>query len=279
MHSLYYPAYKKFICLAKDCPMNCCRFYRISFFKWEEKKFGKGDWADIDGKGNDIRHYLEQDAQGWFCRRKDDKSCVFLNNEDMCSIQRRIGPQAMPSVCRTYPRLITRFDDRIEFSLDPCCPQAVRLLENCEPWAPEVEGVGPLAGDGAYQKRARVLALFADRQVNLEACIEALDREYEVGRESLPHFEGSATFLEFVRKVTALLIFSYVLPYDGFPAFPSVAHFILDALERYAATRPWEKEETFSERSFGFARFLIDYVEEVGFDVEFEDRYIDSQEV
>lgn len=128
-----YPSYiKKFRCVGGSCEDNCCGFWQIhidkkTFEKYENiqdedtKKF-VNDNIFVREKCNTLKTDYGQIILG------SDKICPFLNNENYCSLQVKLGEEYLSNVCAVFPRIINKIDDYYEMSLDVSCIEAARLV-------------------------------------------------------------------------------------------------------------------------------------------------------
>lgn len=275
MQQISLPFYKQFACLADKCPLNCCQFYRIGFFNWEADQFDTNPlWKDVDGKGGCIRKYLEKDEYGWILAKGEHGGCIFFEN-NMCSLQKRNGAMAQPSICRTFPRIITRFEDREELALDPCCPAVPYLAKGWKLCDFEITGDGELARDAKYVKREKVLNMLTDNGLSLKKCFEAMASEYDATL-SVPEFSMSAIREEFFRKVTALLVWAFIIPYEGYPSIANMMEYCLDLMIQTDALFTKDNvSDDWWEMSVRFTRLFIDSILETDFDRDFEDSYLD----
>ncbi len=53
--------------------------------------------------------------------------CPFLDPEQLCGIQRALGPDMLPTTCATYPRALSTIAGEQEKALNLSCPEAARL--------------------------------------------------------------------------------------------------------------------------------------------------------
>jgi lysine-N-methylase len=60
-------------------------------------------------------------------RRAPDGACLFLDPGGLCSVQARHGAAALPTVCVTYPRVVTRVAGLLSVTDALSCPEAARL--------------------------------------------------------------------------------------------------------------------------------------------------------
>lgn len=67
-----------------------------------------------------------KDGRRWL--RKDGDRCVFLTEENLCWIQREVGVEAMPEICRTFPRRVSRTPLGDLLTLGFSCHTAAGLL-------------------------------------------------------------------------------------------------------------------------------------------------------
>lgn len=57
-----------------------------------------------------------------------DKHCPFLNADHLCMIQKYLGEPCLSNVCAFYPRIFNEINGRLEMTLSPSCPEAMRLI-------------------------------------------------------------------------------------------------------------------------------------------------------
>ncbi len=124
----------RFRCIGPECEDNCCSFnWRIALDRQdysrlkavlsgtprERARFERGCARTSGAAGGDrIYATLQRTRQG---------SCVFLSAERRCSIQTAHGDAALPGVCATYPRIVTRIGGRASLTTTLSCPEAARL--------------------------------------------------------------------------------------------------------------------------------------------------------
>ena len=259
--------------------MICCAYFRVDFFDWESRQFdSRPEWQDVDGMGGGIRKYARKTPRRWICSPGPGGSGCAFWKDSLCSLQKRLGVSAMPSVCRTYPRVITRLGDRVERSLDPCCPVSVNLTRDWRIGELSIEGDGPLPSDEEYLRRERAFSALSDTSVPFDAVLRKLSDEYSCAAEipALPDLSGEHDI--FLRKATALLVLSDILPYEGYPTVPNVMTFIIDFACSFVPVLSSSGTSDWWEMSLLFSRELVRKVISEGFDEDMEDRYIDILE-
>jgi lysine-N-methylase len=113
--------YRKFKCIAADCPATCCAGWQIVI---DEKSLEK--YSEVKGPfGNRLANSIDWE-EGTFEQYK--KRCAFLNEENLCDIYTEAGPDLLCRTCRNYPRHIEVFDNEREISLSLSCPVVARML-------------------------------------------------------------------------------------------------------------------------------------------------------
>lgn len=117
--------YKKFRCIAGECPDTCCAGWQIQIDPASLRKYRK-----IKGPlGNRLKNEVNW-KEG--CFRQYNGRCAFLNENDLCDLYLEGGgTRAFCRTCRTYPRHIEEFEGLREISLSLSCPAAADLILNC----------------------------------------------------------------------------------------------------------------------------------------------------
>ena len=100
--------YDDFRCLAEDCKISCCKGWNITFSKKDylslKRQEGSPDLnARMDTGLRRIRKgRLADQFYGEF--NMDSGVCPLLREDGLCQLQREKEHEALPRVCRTYPR-------------------------------------------------------------------------------------------------------------------------------------------------------------------------------
>lgn len=117
--------YKKFRCIAGECPDTCCAGWQIQIDPASLRKYRK-----IKGPlGNRLKNEINWKES---CFRQYNGRCAFLNENDLCDLYLESGgTRAFCRTCRTYPRHIEEFEGLREISLSLSCPAAADLILNC----------------------------------------------------------------------------------------------------------------------------------------------------
>lgn len=116
---------KKFNCLNKDCPYNCCQGWKIPI---DDKTLSR--YKSLKGKEK-IRicsHIYGKDPA--FIRKVFGK-CPFLTREHLCSFELKHQQELMALICREYPKEPVLYSDLEEITLELSCFEAAKLfIEN-----------------------------------------------------------------------------------------------------------------------------------------------------
>jgi lysine-N-methylase len=128
----------RFKCLGTSCEEHCCQGWQVQIDRRhyqilktamdrspaERKEFRAGVQHNEAPARDDGRF-------AWINLDREKQSCPFLTSKKLCSIQGRYGEEALPDICATYPRLVSKFGDRLEVWGTLSCPEMARqcLLE------------------------------------------------------------------------------------------------------------------------------------------------------
>lgn len=126
--------YKNFHCLARDCRDSCCEGWRITFDKKDYLRLRRLDApAELRKRlEKDVRRQRDGNSGGAFYAKFDLDShqgrCPFLDEDGLCAIQRACGGEALPEVCRVYPRTDRYTPAAREYALSTSCEGVLRQL-------------------------------------------------------------------------------------------------------------------------------------------------------
>lgn len=124
--------YDDFHCLAADCKQSCCIGWHISFDKKDylslKRQTGS---ADLNAR---MEHGLRRIRKGPFAFHYGEFTmtngrCPLLREDSLCALQLEKGHEALPYVCRSFPRAESRQPSGyFERSLSPACEAVLNLL-------------------------------------------------------------------------------------------------------------------------------------------------------
>ena len=160
---------------------------------------------------------------------RSDGSCPFLDTTRLCSLHRSHGPRVLPDPCVTFPRIVWKWNERVEVAASLACPEMARRLlleEGAVEWVPgpveevpRLEVARPLPGEPedvyrvhAEALRGAALRLLHRRELPFSSRLSLLGqlayRLDSVFRGAEP-FAGSA---EQAGEVVAALLQSFEAP-------------------------------------------------------------------
>lgn len=122
--------FDKFKCIGSNCEDTCCKGWDITIDKKTYKKY-------IKCKNINMRKKLQQhtsrnrkatDDYNFARFKLYDNKCVFLDENNLCSIYSILGEDSMCYTCRSYPRAYNCVDGVIQGALTLSCIEAARLV-------------------------------------------------------------------------------------------------------------------------------------------------------
>lgn len=131
---LSYPSYyKRFSCIAGDCPDSCCHEWEVQVDPEAAARY-----RSLEGPlGDALRQHLYDEEGDTFLRNVEDR-CPMWRSDGLCRIQSERGHEALCAVCREFPRLRHDYGDFVELGLELSCPEAARfILEQPLQWVTE----------------------------------------------------------------------------------------------------------------------------------------------
>lgn len=114
--------FKKFTCIAGNCPDTCCAGWQIvvdeeSLHRYEE---------EAGHYGRELRDNIDW-AEGVF-KQDAHKRCAFLNKDNLCEMYKHLGEKSLCMTCTNYPRHIEEFENIREITLSISCPEVARII-------------------------------------------------------------------------------------------------------------------------------------------------------
>lgn len=132
----YYPDYyESFFCKCGECRTPCCDGWGITVSRDEYFRLIGLECSE------EMRHKLDC---AFTLRRTPDPEafaqihpnylgdCPMLAPDGLCALQKECGEEALPLICRLYPRSIRRVGGRIEICISNSCEKTVELLFSSE---------------------------------------------------------------------------------------------------------------------------------------------------
>lgn len=125
--------YQDFHCIAADCQDSCCLNWRIEFDKKDFLRLRRLEAPeDFKQRLNQTVQRLRNNElhQSNFYGKFDlsDGRCPLLDDDSLCSLQKHCGGDALPFVCRIFPRQHNYTVAALEHSLTLGCESVLQLL-------------------------------------------------------------------------------------------------------------------------------------------------------
>lgn len=125
--------YTQFHCIGGECEESCCIGWKISVDEASLRRYQACKhevlapmFSEALIENNDIPTRSKENAASM--KRSEDGRCAFLQTDNLCSIHRHLGGEALSDTCATYPRYANLFGGQLEYSLGISCPEAARRV-------------------------------------------------------------------------------------------------------------------------------------------------------
>lgn len=124
--------YDKFHCLAAGCKISCCKGWSITFNKKDYLSLRRQSGSpELMERLTGLRRIRDpntaENRYGEFTM--EGGMCALLREDGLCALQAECGPDALPEVCRTFPRTQAYMSSGyLERSLTPACEGILSLL-------------------------------------------------------------------------------------------------------------------------------------------------------
>ena len=122
----FQPEYvKNFKCDGKRCGAKCCKHWIIDI---DEKTFDSYKKIESVAKEITANIYYHDERKGYVTKLRENKFCPFLNDDNLCMIQKNFGENFLSSICQTFPRHIIKIDDLYERAMNLTCPLVAEMV-------------------------------------------------------------------------------------------------------------------------------------------------------
>lgn len=128
--SLYTPHFvQHFQCIGDRCEDNCCHSWTITIDKQTFRNYERHPDPALKSLSKlHIRKVKESNARWGEIKLDEQGACPFLDENRLCQIHSKAGPEALSHTCKTYPRAQTRIGNQLKKSLMLSCPEVCRQL-------------------------------------------------------------------------------------------------------------------------------------------------------
>lgn len=121
---------KNFQCIGSACEDTCCQGWTVGIDKKTYKLYknlrDKELYPAIKDNMKRIRNGASE-LNYASIKMNNENKCPLLNQDQLCSMQLKLGEDYLSSVCSTYPRILNRVNNSLEQSASLSCPEAARL--------------------------------------------------------------------------------------------------------------------------------------------------------
>jgi lysine-N-methylase len=124
--------FKEFQCIGGVCEDNCCIGWDVEI---DQKTYHKYQKTKDKELSQAFRNFIYENPDS-YDRNVDyaivelgkNNRCPFLNEQQLCRIQAKLGHDFLSNVCAAYPRYANEINGVTEYSLNVSCPEAARLV-------------------------------------------------------------------------------------------------------------------------------------------------------
>ncbi len=117
----------RFRCLGSDCPDDCCHGWGVEVDRTTRRQWERHPdpaWRTR------LRQAIRRHPGGKVkLRLERNGRCPFLAEDGLCEVHRRLGHEALPLTCRTFPRRHTTLGQGVVLEAATlACPEIARIL-------------------------------------------------------------------------------------------------------------------------------------------------------
>lgn len=190
----YYAAFR---CAAGACPDTCCRCWEVVVDEAACRYY-----QSLPGPlGEQVRQCLRTDGDGETILAFSGGGCPLRRPDGLCSLQKYGGEEALPLVCRRYPRFRYEFGAVAEEGISLSCPAACRLIletpfslsEREDGAPPSPNDIDPVRYYAVAGGRRAAFRLVSDQRFPIAArtaLLLSLSEELEGSMDASPDFLG-----------------------------------------------------------------------------------------
>ena len=166
MKHIYPTYYKKFKCIANECPDSCCKDWDVVVDE-ESECFYNSVNTEF---GEKIRSLTVTDNDGDRIFVSQNGKCPFWNKDMLCDIYINLGEEHLCETCKNFPRITQDYTDFVEHTLSLACPEGARLILEEENDYSEFDNFiyneSDKLMDFLLKARAKTSKIFKDRKLS-----------------------------------------------------------------------------------------------------------------
>lgn len=126
--------YNEFRCIADRCPDSCCHEWIIDVDEESAARF-----RALPGPLGDLLRAQLAEEDGVIFLNNIDGRCPMWRSDGLCALQVAHGHDALCQICQQFPRFRQDYGDFEETGIEMSCPEAARIMLNCESWTLETK--------------------------------------------------------------------------------------------------------------------------------------------
>lgn len=127
MNYLSIDLYNDFECIAGNCPNTCCAGWGIIIDEDTRQKMVEKEAV----LGVPAKDWLK-DVNGTTFVKLAGHKCSMLNENNLCNVVLKLGPEYLSKTCQQYPRLLVKYGNVIEINMSMSCPEVISKLMDKE---------------------------------------------------------------------------------------------------------------------------------------------------
>lgn len=119
-----------FKCIGSKCEDTCCVGWGVNIDKKTYQNYRSCNNQNLKNSLKEsVKRNRSDSSQHSYAKIKlnKDKSCPFLDDKKLCSIQCSLGEEYLSLTCTTYPRVSNKINNALEKSATMSCPEAARF--------------------------------------------------------------------------------------------------------------------------------------------------------
>ena len=191
MKHIYPTYYKKFKCIANECPDSCCKDWDVVVDE-ESECFYNSVNTEF---GEKIRSLTVTDNDGDRIFVSQNGKCPFWNKDMLCDIYINLGEEHLCETCKNFPRITQDYTDFVEHTLSLACPEGARLILEEENDYSEFDNFiyneSDKLMDFLLKARAKTSKIFKDRKLSFAQRLKEALRYNKDIQNSLDEFSES----------------------------------------------------------------------------------------
>jgi lysine-N-methylase len=121
---------RRFKCIGGACEDSCCQGWQVPIDRTTYDRYRScADPELLVSMTSNVTKNRANPTPANYAKIKmsAELACPFLDTERLCSIQKKLGEEALSVTCATYPRISSMVNGVLEQAMTMSCPEAARL--------------------------------------------------------------------------------------------------------------------------------------------------------